>query len=286
MMETKLSLRQQARSLGLALLIYWVLLQASVLLLPDASGWGHLLALALSFFCYTRWKTPAEFQQMLEQKEKTMTVSSFLGLACLVIGCQLVAQLCDLLLKLLSDVLDRPVTELVGQMPVNALPPAMFLYTCVLGPVAEELLFRGIVLRTLAPYGKKLAIVVSALLFGLFHGNLLQTPYAFVLGLVLGYVALQYRLVWAMLLHVGNNLLFACLLPRALAGLPADTQVFWTWTLILVTAYLGACLLASKAVVIRAWLRENAIASGQLRTVFTTGTILGFVILAVVNMIF
>ena len=106
------------------------------------------------------------------------------------------------------------------------------------------------------------------------------------LGLVLGYVALQYRLVWAMLLHVGNNLLFACLLPRALAGLPADTQVFWTWTLILGTAYLGACLLASKAVVIRAWLRENAIAPGQLRTVFTTGTVLGFMILAVVNMIF
>lgn len=286
MMEKELSLRQQARNLGLALLIYWVLLQASVLLLPGASGWNYLLALALSFFCYTRWKTPAEFQKMLEQKEESMTFSRFLGLLCLVIGSQLVAQLCGLLLKLLADVLDRPVTDLVGQTSVNTLAPAMFLYVCVLGPVAEELLFRGLLLRTLAPFSKKLAIVVSALLFGLFHGNLLQTPYAIVLGLVLGYCALEYRLVWAMLLHVGNNLLFACLLPRMLAGLPADTQVFWTWTLILVTAYLGACLLASKVVVIRTWLRENAIASGQLRTVFTTGTILGFMILAIVNMIF
>ncbi len=283
MMEKQMELREQVRKLGLALLVYWVLLHAAVLLLPDASGWGYLLALGLSFFCYTRWKTPAEFQQMLREKEKTMTFFRFLGLLCLVIGSQLVAQLCDLLLKLLSDVLDRPVTDLVGQSPVNTLAPAMFLYACVLGPVAEELLFRGILLRTLAPFSKKLAIFVSALLFGLFHGNLLQAPYAFVLGLVLGYVALQYRLIWAMLLHVGNNLLFACLLPRLL---PADTQVFWTWTLILVTAYLGACLLASKAVAIRNWLRENAIAPGQLRTVFTTGTILGFMILAIVNMIF
>lgn len=286
MMDKNLQLREQTRSLGLALLIYWVLLHAAVLLLPRACGWGHLLALALSFFCYTRWKTPAEFQQMLGQKEKNMTVSFFLGLACMVVGSQLVAQLSDLLLKLLADALDLPVTDLVGQTSVDTLGPAMFLYVCVLGPVAEELLFRGLLLRTLAPFSKKLAIFASALLFGLFHGNLLQTPYAFVLGLVLGYCALEYRLVWAMLLHVGNNLLFACLLPRALATLPTDTQVFWTWTLILLTAYLGACLLASKAVAIRAWLRENAIAPGQLRTVFTTGTVLTFVILAILNMIF
>ena len=286
MMEKQMELREQARDLGLALLIYWVILHLAVAMVPNDSGWGHLLALALSFFCYTRWKTPAEFQQMLREKEKTMTFFRFLGLLCLVIGSQLVAQISDLGLHLLSNALDRPVTDLVGQIPVDTLEPAMFLYACVLGPVAEELLFRGIVLRTLAPFGRKLAIVVSALLFGLFHGNLLQMPYAFVLGLVLGYSALQYRLVWPILLHVGNNFLFVCLLPRLLADLPADTQVFWSWTLILVTAYLGACLLASKAVAIRDWLRENAIAPGQLRTILTTGTILAFLILAIVNIIF
>lgn len=284
MMEKHLKLRQQARDLGLALLIYWVILHLAVVILPNDSGWGHLLALALSFLCYTRWKTPAEFQQMLRMQEKTMTVFCFLGLLCLVIGSQLVAQISALCLRLLAGTLGLPVTELVGQIPVDALKPAMFLYACVLGPVAEELLFRGIVLRTLAPFGRKLAVIVSALLFGLFHGNLLQTPYAIVLGLVLGYCALEYRLVWPMLLHVGSNILFVCL-HRLLADLPGSAQAFWNWTLILVTAYLGACLLASKAVCIRDWLRENAIAPGQLRTVFTSGTILGFMILAIVNMI-
>lgn len=285
MMEKQMELRNQARSLGLALLIYWAILNIAVLLVGDGSGWGYLLALALSFFCYTRWKTPAQFQEMLWRKEQTMTFSTFLGLFCLVTGAQLVAQLSSFLVRLLAIALDIPMEELVRQASVDAFEPAMFLYACILGPLAEELLFRGLVLRTLAPFGKKLAIFVSALLFGLFHGNLLQTPYAFVMGLVLGYGALQYRLVWTILLHVGNNLLFACVLPRLLAELPSVTQGFWIWTLILVSAYAAGCLLLSKAALIRAWLRENRFRPGQLRTVFTTGTVLAFLTLSILNMI-
>ena len=40
-------------------------------------------------------------------------------------------------------------------------------------------------------YGEKLAVITSALMFGLFHGNLSQLFYAFALGLVFGYVYLK-----------------------------------------------------------------------------------------------
>ena len=52
--------------------------------------------------------------------------------------------------------------------------------------VTEELLMRGIVLSTLRPLGNTAAVVLSALMFGLLHGNLAQAPYACLMGLILG----------------------------------------------------------------------------------------------------
>ena len=52
--------------------------------------------------------------------------------------------------------------------------------------VMEELLFRGIVLNTIRPVGDISAVVISALLFGLLHGNFAQAPYACLMGLILG----------------------------------------------------------------------------------------------------
>ncbi len=52
--------------------------------------------------------------------------------------------------------------------------------------VMEELLMRGVVLSTLRPLGNATAVVISALMFGLLHGNLAQAPYACLMGLILG----------------------------------------------------------------------------------------------------
>ncbi|MCD8190200.1 MAG: CPBP family intramembrane metalloprotease [Clostridiales bacterium] len=60
----------------------------------------------------------------------------------------------------------------------------------VVAPVLEELIFRRILLRRLLGLGDVSAIVLSALAFALFHANLYQTAYAFLLGLVFGAVVL------------------------------------------------------------------------------------------------
>lgn len=67
----------------------------------------------------------------------------------------------------------------------------MFVYTTVFAPLFEEFWFRGLVLRSLKPYGNGFAIFISAILFGLTHANLAQFFYATVIGIVLGYVAVQ-----------------------------------------------------------------------------------------------
>ena len=71
---------------------------------------------------------------------------------------------------------------------------------------SEELLFRGVVLSGLRKYGDGLAIFVSSLLFGIFHGNFVQFPFAFIVGLVLSFtVVYTNSILPAMLIHFSNN---------------------------------------------------------------------------------
>lgn len=58
----------------------------------------------------------------------------------------------------------------------------------VLAPVLEEFWFRGIIQTGLEKYGNGFAILVSALLFGIAHGNVHQFSYATVMGILVGYV--------------------------------------------------------------------------------------------------
>lgn len=82
----------------------------------------------------------------------------------------------------------------------------MVFTTAVVPAFVEELLFRGLVLTNLLPYGRTTAIFASALLFGAMHQNAGQFLYATVAGLVLGYLYVKTRTIWCgVLLHFVNN---------------------------------------------------------------------------------
>lgn len=54
----------------------------------------------------------------------------------------------------------------------------------------------------------KAAVIVSALFFGAFHGNLVQFVYAFIIGLMLAYVYEKFKTIWApVIFHIGANLI-------------------------------------------------------------------------------
>lgn len=65
------------------------------------------------------------------------------------------------------------------------------IFTVILAPIAEELMFRGVVLRRLCAVSGRFGIFASALIFGLMHGNALQAVTGFTVGLVLGYAAVK-----------------------------------------------------------------------------------------------
>ena len=78
---------------------------------------------------------------------------------------------------------------------------------CVIAPVVEEMLFRGIVLRGfLHRYGRAQAIWGSAMLFGVAHLNIYQFVAALVIGALSGWLYVRGRsLVPCIALHAGYN---------------------------------------------------------------------------------
>lgn len=133
---------------------------------------------------------------------------------------------------------------------IGAGDPGMLLLACVLAPVLEEMLFRGIILRSfLLQYGRWPAICGSAALFGAAHLNLYQYAGAVGVGIFLGWLYERSRsLLPCIALHALYNI--GCMLLYALVGNPVDRlgdhdtsdgALVWLFALELATA--GAWML-------------------------------------------
>ena len=92
-------------------------------------------------------------------------------------------------------------------------------FLVIVGPIFEEWLFRKQLIDHTRKYGEKTAILLSGLAFGLFHMNLFQFFYAFLLGLMFGYVytrtsKLRYSTVMHMIINFNGGVLAPWVLTR------------------------------------------------------------------------
>ena len=96
------------------------------------------------------------------------------------------------------------VSKAVG---VNRAVP-MIIATFVIAPIGEELFFRGVIMGYAKRYmPPAIAILFQGVLFGLYHGNIVQGIYACILGCLLGFVAYKAdTLLASMILHFSINL--------------------------------------------------------------------------------
>lgn len=95
----------------------------------------------------------------------------------------------------------------------------LFVAVVIVGPFVEELVFRGVLFNALEGAFQKtaVAIVLSGIAFGVWHGNIIQGVYTACMGLLLGYIyskTRNLRLVTG--IHMVNNLIST--LPPALYG--------------------------------------------------------------------
>ena len=133
-------------------------------------------------------------------------------------------------------------TEAVGlPEPKGIFETIAWIFTMSVMPaIVEEFAFRVVVLGSLRRYSDTFAIFASAALFGLVHGNFVQIPFAFMVGLVFAYITINTgSVIPAMIIHFLNNF-NSCVMMLIAKNLPSYLQVIVSYGIILLMGLFGA----------------------------------------------
>ncbi len=249
------------------------------------NAWGYLLAVAVGFTACLIWKKKDFCFHTVFHPGKAMTVGSFVSLFCLATTSQMVFSILNVIIEILLNQVGLSAQSSAEAASITANSLSMFLYAGIAAPIFEEFFFRGVILRHIQPYGKHLAVFASAFLFGMFHGNIVQSPFAFCVGLVYGYITVEYSILWAMLLHMLNNLLLGDMLSR-IATLTGDGPINILFALIIYGSTIASIvILIVRRKEVGAWFRENRAVPGSWKAFFAAPGVLVFNIYMVINII-
>ena len=204
----------------------------------------YMLAFILPIFLYKLISSRILFKRSIYLEPK---FSKYLWL---VIPAALAA---NLVLALINSLVVLPFNyEVIYELMTPEYPNGYYFYhlvldiisTAIVPAVSEELLFRGLILAALLPYGKKTAIFGSAVMFAIMHQNFAQTIYTFGMGIVLATIVIETKSIWgAMLLHFLNNL-FSVATSAISYVYPPTKAEFISNVMVLVVLAVGAlCLI-------------------------------------------
>lgn len=258
-MEQEKEIRRCYNRLGLGMLLYMLITQffpIPLLLLARSMGlleteWvslliqdgvQYLVALPAAAMVIRSIRNPRR-----PISAKMLSPKQFLSCALLGIGLMYLFNIVGNLINLmLAMVKGAPVANLVEQSVSTYSLWRGILLLVVLAPLAEEFLFRKLVYEAVGNYGEKAYLFTSACLFMLMHGNVVQYPYAFVLGLLFAGIYLRTGNIWnTILLHAAANFVGG-ILPMIGDQIPAVLYL-------LVVIYLTASIYAVRT----AWIYRH-----------------------------
>jgi membrane protease YdiL (CAAX protease family) len=155
------------------------------------------------FFFWYRKEIRGEVRGSLS---KLFTVRNIILLIFLGIGCQFfITGFMSVIQKYFTRLFDAYVKQMDQLQDGNII--TVLLLFIIIAPITEELVFRGVILHKANQYVSFLgANILQALLFGLYHWNVIQGFYAAILGFILGAIYYKFRsIVASMLLHMAVN---------------------------------------------------------------------------------
>ena len=144
--------------------------------------------------------TPPVKQKMSLQKWLLIFIVSF---GFMYIGSYIGNYVMDYLSMLMNYDYSNALNTLIGGGSVWV----TVIFTVIVAPIGEEFVFRKLIIDRTQKYGPVVSIGLSALMFGLMHGNLYQFFYCFALGIILGYIYYTTgRILLTISLHAAINL--------------------------------------------------------------------------------
>ncbi len=169
-------------------------------------------------------------------------------------------------------------------MPEYEVPetvPGIMLYVLLLTVAPaflEEMVFRGVVMQSLRRFGDIFALVSSALIFGIFHLNLIQMPYAFIMGLCIGYFVMRTGSLWVgIIIHFINNstaVVFEFLYPKMTEEAVYLTDAIYALVCVLLSIGAFVFLLLRYKDMFRFEPSRTFLPSGKRTTCFITAPLL------------
>ncbi len=248
----------------------------------SSNGWPYIFGALIAMAIAMAFRKRRQLQEDLTHIRLPMRPYVFFIFFALIMAVQLVNRFFVAGMEASLNALGYSMAESMQSLEHIGSSVSMFLYVVIFGPVAEEVVFRGIVLRSLEKYGKVFAIVFSSIGFGLMHGNLYQGLFAFGVGLILAYVACEYSFKWAVVIHVLNNLLFGEAVLFLSNRFGENTIAAVLLALYFVATVFAAIVLIKNKADIRAYLQTNRTEKGVYRAAFSS---IFFVVYVVLNLI-
>lgn len=157
---------------------------------------------------YFAFIEPVGVSRFTVSQTRKLSPSCFIWLTVLAFAIQHAISLLMGLIALLMPSAMEDYTELVETSGLTQYSPVWVIATLVLPPLVEETIFRGLILQYLRRGGASFVVanLIQAVLFGVFHMNLVQGIYTAVFGFLLGYLAWRYdSLLAPMAMHALFN---------------------------------------------------------------------------------
>ena len=167
-------------------------------------GLMSIFGIVVASLVFVIYRKRRFFGDVMMPAAEPMTVKVFVVL---VVVTQAVQCVFSLLSSAIESVMPEGMSleESYGAAVEALYTPVGLVYIVLIGPIFEELVFRGAVLGGLRKYGNNFAIIFSSLLFGFYHAIIAQIPFAIVVGLLFGYVAVRWSLRASIVLHIVVN---------------------------------------------------------------------------------
>lgn len=129
----------------------------------------------------------------------------------------------NMVMALVNEATGNDAQNTLSELLRQSSPLINLAVTVLVAPIVEEMIFRRAIINRTLPYGERTSIIFSALMFGLFHGNLYQFFYAFGLGMLLAFIYVRTGRVWYTIpLHMAINLVGGVIAPFLLGKVDLD----------------------------------------------------------------
>lgn len=231
---------------------------------------GNIFGSAIAILVFYK-KQKIAFLPTVKTHRQTLSLKQVAIIIILLLGCQFVFNQVANVFEVALNVIGFSAKKEVELATVGHHSMMYFLYAAFMGPLVEELVMRGGIAYRLQKYGKVFSIIFSAIVFGFFHMNFVQGVFAFLVGIMLAYIAIEYSFGWAVFFHILNNFGFNLILGTFMTSVVGEAQAeMISLTIMAIAAIASVVLLGMYRKQIIQYVQENRTAKGTYKVAFSS----------------